>query len=231
MDEATKQHIKKYGYAFLQSLNPNSSTMEVARTFGTPLEVSKQLGHRYIPDIQSLKPRQQNDNLKNQYSGYFGLGEFPLHTDLAHWSCPPRYLLLRCIVGSVSVKTNYIHIDKLEEMIGNSLIKKSVVKLRRSRVSTANCLLPTSFCSGGVDGVRWDSLFLSPMNIPANKITNYLCREHFQSTLEHVILRNSGDTIIIDNWKMLHGRSAVDIQELGRLIERAYLTDLEVNYE
>ena len=227
MIEGTKQHIEENGYAFLNSLNPDSSTMDVAMMLGTPLEVSKQIGHRNIPDIQSLKPRQKNDNLKNQYSGHFGLGEFPLHTDLAHWLHPPRYLLLRCIVGSMSITTNYIHIDKLKKIIGHNLLKKSVVKLRKSREFTNNCLLPTSFFSGGVEGVRWDSLFLSPMNNSANKIANYLCQEGFQSNLDHVILKNTGDTIIIDNWKMLHGRGAVNIQELGRTIERAYLTDLE----
>lgn len=227
MSEAAKKHIKEYGYAFFQSLNPDSSTMEVAMMFGTPLEVSKQIGHRNIPDIQSLKPRQKSDNLKNQYSGHFGVGEFPLHTDLAHWSYPPRYLLLRCIVGSMSVTTNYIHIDKLKKIIGNSMFKKSVVKIRKSRAFATNCLLPTSFFSGGVEGIRWDSLFLSPMNNSANKIANYLCQEGIQSNLDHVILKNTGDTIIIDNWKMLHGRGAVGIQELGRIIERAYLTDLE----
>lgn len=229
MNETVNQHVNKYGYAFLQNWNPSLNTQEVVGIFGTLLEVSKQVGHENIPDIQSLKPRQKNDNLKNQYSGYFGLDEFPLHTDLAHWSCPPRYLLLRCIVGSNSVATNFIHINELKKIIGNNLINKSVVKLRRSKSFAVNCLLPTSFNSDGIEGIRWDSIFLSPMNKAANKITESLCQDGLQSKISHVILKNIGDTLIIDNWKILHGRGIVNVQESNRIIERAYLTDLEGN--
>jgi Taurine catabolism dioxygenase TauD, TfdA family. len=42
-----------------------------------------------------------NEVRLNQYSGNYGLAEFPLHSDLAHWAVPPRYFMLRCVAGAV----------------------------------------------------------------------------------------------------------------------------------
>jgi len=41
-----------------------------------------------------------------------------------------------------------------------------------------------------------------------------------------VTLTSPGDTLVIDNWRMLHGRSAVPRDGLQRHVERAYLGKL-----
>ncbi|MCC6263340.1 MAG: TauD/TfdA family dioxygenase [Bryobacterales bacterium] len=35
-----------------------------------------------------------------------------------------------------------------------------------------------------------------------------------------------GDTILIDNWQVLHGRSAIPVSCTGRRVERVYLSEV-----
>jgi alpha-ketoglutarate-dependent taurine dioxygenase len=39
-------------------------------------------------------------------------------------------------------------------------------------------------------------------------------------------LTSPGDTLWVDNWRMLHGRSAVTADQADRVIERAYFGEL-----
>lgn len=41
-----------------------------------------------------------------------------------------------------------------------------------------------------------------------------------------IALGEPGDTLIIDNWRMLHGRSQLSVEHAGRVIQRAYLEAL-----
>jgi L-asparagine oxygenase len=94
-----KQEIREKGYIFLPEWNVNKSTLELAKLVGSVMRISNFSGLEFIPDVQVLRPREKSDLLLNQYSGQYGLDKFPLHTDLAHWSRPPQYLLLRCLKG------------------------------------------------------------------------------------------------------------------------------------
>jgi len=40
------------------------------------------------------------------------------------------------------------------------------------------------------------------------------------------LLHEPGDTILIDNWQMLHGRSQVSAESTIRHIERVYLSEV-----
>ncbi|WP_189666890.1 TauD/TfdA family dioxygenase [Pseudomonas amygdali] len=44
-----------------------------------------------------------------------------------------------------------------------------------------------------------------------------------------VCLCNPGDTLIVDNWRMLHGRSAVPTSAMRRQLERIYISELWPN--
>ena len=83
-------------------------TAEVAVRVGRILEIDKLLPSSKIPTVQSLRPRQAVEAKQNQYSGHYGFDIFPFHTDLAHWALPPRYFLLRCLIGTEDVFTNVL---------------------------------------------------------------------------------------------------------------------------
>ena len=74
--------------------------------------------------------------------------------------------------------------------------------------------------------MRWDSLYLCPASRLAADVFEDV--KAFLSGAEHVEVKlcEPGDTLIIDNWRCLHGRSAVLQAGESRRIDRVYLTEL-----
>jgi alpha-ketoglutarate-dependent taurine dioxygenase len=65
------------------------------------------------------------------------------------------------------------------------------------------------------------------MNEAAKRVNRFMASYSWDNKcLNYVYLSQPGDTLIIDNWRMLHGRSAVQQSEKDRLLERAYLSDI-----
>jgi hypothetical protein len=77
-------------------------TEQIAKKVGT---IANIFG---ISTVQSLIPRSRQHASPSSYSGIYGKNSFPLHTDMAHWSVPPHYLMLRCIEPDKSVKTTIL---------------------------------------------------------------------------------------------------------------------------
>ncbi len=87
--------------------------------------------------------------------------------------------------------------------------------------------MPVIFEVDDVCGFRWDPLFLVPMNRSAKQLeSNMLTRVWDNRHLTTVTLQDAGDTLVLDNWRFLHGRSPVTEQDVGRRVERVYLTEI-----
>lgn len=227
MLDMIKKSLSEFGYVFLPKYKCASTIEDVAKEIGDVFFISKVLPNTTIPDIQLLRPRDKCASLNNQYSGVFGFGDFPFHSDLAHWKFPPRYILLRCIKGSSDVATPLISSNSIIEHFGQNYLKKAIFRTRRRSVNSSPTLLPLLFKSDGIYGLRWDSLFLIPMNSSASAVKVYLnalSPEAFQE--KSFFLSDMGDSLLIDNWKMLHGRSSVPPASRSRIIERIYLANI-----
>jgi hypothetical protein len=87
------------------------------------------------------------------------------------------------------------------------------------------CLLPVIFNEAGVNGNRWDSVFLKPINKEAKRVA--LAMQSLtlknQEAL-HFTLLDPGDTLLVDNWRCFHSRSKVPSKDFSRKIERVYLS-------
>lgn len=213
------------GYAVIPRLDPVSSTDSVALRLGAVMNVSELLPN--VPRVQTLCPRKPSRQLRNQYSGTYGTEAFPLHSDLAHWYRPPRYLLLRCKVGVKDVQTTLVSYSTIASVVGERILKQALVLPRRKRETQTLCPLSVVFDHEGTWGLRWDFLFLSPLNEAAKQMSERIASWRWGSDeVIRVNLLDPGDTIVIDNWKMLHGRSAVREDSMGRVIERVYLNRL-----
>lgn len=216
--------LRQDGCVFVSAWLPDRSTAEVVAMLGELLVIERILPGSGIPSIQTLVPRQQSLSTINQYSGTFGLATFPLHTDLAHWSIPPRFLVLRCVKGECAVVTHLFPVVELEHTVGRCILRRALTRTRGSGRTGANVLLPLMFTYGGEIGFRWDSLFLVPMNDGARQVGQAL--RHSEATSLNVCLATPGDTLVLDNWRYLHGRSAVASGQSPRRLERAYLARL-----
>ena len=215
------------GYVFMRSYQPYDSTLQVAHSIGAVVDIGIFLPRSGIPTVQKLNPRQIKDSAKNMYSGIYGLDNFPLHTDLAHWYTPPRYLIMRCKIGSNSVTTKLLPSSILSSCIGIENLQRAIARPRRRSRGKSLCALPLMFLKENVPGIRWDPEFLVPINRASEMVAEFMSDElQHEHKLVTIGLVDKGDTLVVDNWRFLHGRSSVPPTDLERCIERVYLSEI-----
>lgn len=209
--------VNDSGFAFIQSYLPEESSFDAMSSLGTLLKIQG------LTQVQELRPRLQVESFPNLYSGNYGYDSFPLHTDLAHWCIPPRYLVLRCVKGSEDVATHLLDGKEVIESIGEKKLRRALVQPRRPLNSNRPLLRLYDQQDQDISFLRWDKLFITPAtNTSATifaEMNNYL---DLVQPIE-IVLRHLGDTLIIDNWRILHGRSSISLGSENRKIDRAYI--------
>ena len=217
--------LRQEGFSLRLRLNPGVATVDLAGSLGKVVDISKLLPGRGIPQIQTLMPRQMGEVGPNQYSGNHGMAEFPLHTDLAHWALPPRYFILRCIVGTKDVFTHILPWTRVVSIIGLSILRRAVFTIRKQRVGYSGLLRAMS-TQKGLDLFRWDPIFLRPVNVAAHRVREIIFSHDWRDDIRRVLMAEPGDTIVVDNWRVLHGRASVPLSSAARRVERIYLSEM-----
>ena len=220
--ETIRNNVHRDGYAFTQEFHVEREAQDAFERIGK-IDVLEGFA-----SVQTLTPKSETNTTPNTYSGNYGLGEFPFHTDLAHWSVPPRYIALRCEVGAASVATRVLDGANVIESLGEDLLYHSLVTPRRP-MQYGHQLLRIVDKPNPDKGVlfRWDSLYLRAANKAAVEALDRIMQMLKTATPSEFLLRNRGDTLVIDNWRMLHGRSPVGTDSISRNIKRAYLSELQ----
>ncbi len=220
-------NMQKNGFLFLPEWYPDKSTEEILAQIGKKVDIQILLPASGISNVQALIPKNIFDAGGARYSAEFGLNDFPFHTDLAHWARPPRYLVLRCVQGDASVSTKLLSACAIYKLFDVSYLRKALFRPRKKSYYGSLNILPLVFFESGVLAFRWDSLFLTPMNAAAREFRKFMLEsEAGWSNRSEIILYRPGDTLVVDNWCMLHGRSSVGSQSKRR-VERGYLSELE----
>lgn len=212
-----RDQIRKSGYVFFSSHRPNDSIVGISEDIGRPLEPWED------GLVQTLVPR--SEAAPNSYSGIYGLNRFPFHSDLAHWRTPPRYLLLRCVTGYADIPTLLIDGHDLIDAVTLDLLGRAIFKPRRPRDGSVSLL---RLCEPIADDVRirWDEVFLKPAS-KIGEVANLRVREWLSTCKPTALsLAEPHDTLLIDNWRMLHARSSILPGRENRAIERVYLEEL-----
>jgi L-asparagine oxygenase len=206
--------LSECGWTDLGRVDLGVSTLEIAR------ELGEQIGTRVCASLDMLTTSATGTKPLNTYGGNYALSRLPLHTDLAHWSVPPRYLILRCIVGSPDVVTHVVHQREVLRSTPFGLVDRALLRPRR-RLDGKMFLLRMRH--GSI--FRWDSLFLEPDNAAARLVREHLAAEPSCFVPDKVVMDQPGRAILIDNWSALHGRGAVPLHAVSRRLERVYLED------
>jgi L-asparagine oxygenase len=217
MFQKIRDEVGSNGYKFLSSYRASDSIVQIAELFGKPL-VPWENGL-----VQRLVPRAEAE--PNTYSGIYGLNRFPFHSDLAHWRTPPRYLLLRCVTGYADVPTLMIDGQDLIDAVTLDILARAIFKPRRPRNGSVSLL---RLCDPVEDivRIRWDEVFLKPAS-KIGEVADLRVREWLSTcTPTTLSLAETHDTLLIDNWRMLHARSPIRLGQENRTIERVYLEAL-----
>lgn len=69
-------------------------------------------------------------------------------------------------------------------------------------------------------------MFLQPVNDSAREAYQIMSTTSWRDEIIPACLESTGDTLIIDNWKMLHNRSCVPTESQNREIERVYFNKI-----
>jgi len=210
--------LEQDGYAYLEQWHADVALIELVQQHGVALNFGKSPVHRIVP---------QQNATPNTYSGIYGLGEFPLHTDMAHWPEPPRYMLLRCVKGQSTVATTVLDAWDVIRRTGPLDLARALVKPRRPLHGTVPLL--TVLRAGRPDRAmlfRWDDRYIVPASSAGQLGMNRVRAILPEMVARKIHLCKPGDTLWLDNWRILHGRSSVPHSCTDRVIERVYLGDV-----
>jgi Taurine catabolism dioxygenase TauD, TfdA family len=190
-----------------------SRAEEIANTLGNVV-------HRRGKALpESVTPRPAGDAPARTLSHKFGLGPFPLHCDMAHWLVPCRYLVLACAdTGSFDAPTVLLDTLRLQFSETEKLLTRSACFLvRNGRKSFYTSLIDVcrSF-------VRIDPGCMEPVSETAAEAMSLYSyeRQRLQTTAFHWKV---GDILVIDNWRVLHGRGNELPADLSRHLLRIYV--------
>lgn len=206
--------LSERGYVDLGRIDVDVSTLELARG------LADVIGTRVCASVDTLTTTAPGTKPLNTYGGNYALSRLPLHTDLAHWAVPPRYLILRCVVGCPDVVTHVVHHREIVRLTPIGLIDRALLRPRR-RLDGRMFLLRMRH--GSI--FRWDSLFLEPDNAEARLMRELLAEEPSRFVPDEVVMDQPGKAILIDNWSAMHGRGEVPPCAVSRRLERVYLED------
>jgi hypothetical protein len=211
-----KSDIVSRGFSDL-GVNSNLNLLECAKLFGKPVPIMP--GE---PELGFVGGRSESKNLSsNEYAVVYAGKNIPLHTDAAYFRIPPRIVMLKLKETSFSNRSTIL----VNPMHGKPSFSELLV-LRRSlwRIYGGNKLIPFA----GHILERCDSIyfFRYDMNCMKPYFRRNVAGKHVIKIIlkrcqEHEIQWKPGQTIIFDNWKMLHGTGPVyKTNRTNRILER-----------
>ena len=155
--------------------------------------------------FEDVVPRSVNEAHPRSLSRIHGLGALPLHVELSHRARPCRYVLLGCVdPGSGGAATTLL--DRCGLDFGGDLTKEmgsAPVLVRSGRRSFYSTLLPR--CRSWL---RFDRDCIEPVGSRGAAMFGRVSRL-IDGSRVGVHRWAAGDVLLIDNWRVLHGREAV----------------------
>ena len=147
------------------------------------------------------------------------MGAFPFHTDMVGWTTPPKYILLTHHHGDRSVPTLLLDLNPLQDSLKRDL-QRGIWSARGAR---GTFLFNSLAKRRGTSLFRWDELFMRPENDTARAATSALLDRIATVGSQQVVsifLGHVDAVLVIDNWRLLHGRPRVPEASGDRTLER-----------
>jgi Taurine catabolism dioxygenase TauD, TfdA family len=187
--------------------------LEETRALGDLLGTRAAGRARALEEI--VRPRRPLEACPRSLSAHYGLDTLPFHVELSHRPRPCRYLLLGCIEpGSPSATTRLLDWRTLAFSPEDfQLLESAPVLVRSGRRSFYSTIL-----SSDRRFLRYDPACLEAVDERGRSALKLLKHQLALGSSEtHEWHR--GDILIVDNWRVLHGRGP-SAPDSGRSLAR-----------
>jgi len=200
--------FRSFGIQASTEAEIGSHLLSLARRLGRPLS------GRGGKLVEPIVPRDKKNAEPSSLSAVHGLGELPMHIDTGHYLQPARFLLLGCVrPGTSGTKTRLIDTRKLEFYPDQlALLHSAPFLVRSGRRSFYSTILDRAR-----PYFRYDPGCMEPVERLGEKAMATMRGAIARSPVEFHQWR-VGEILMIDNWRMLHGRTPS--AEDGRLLLR-----------
>lgn len=187
------------------------ATVAMARMFGPVI------GGRFGRLVEEVVPTAFDEALPRSLSASYGTGALPLHTDTAHRLRPARVIILGCVnVGMPISATRLLDSTSLRWSASEwQLLSSAVFLVRTGRHSFYSSILNDDF-----EFVRFDPGCMEPTD-NRSEMALQLFSDRISSARCQTVDWLEGRFLVLDNWRMLHGRSAASCKS-GRVLVRSY---------
>ena len=173
--------------------------LEWASTFGNP-RPTRPGG----PLLDHLRPIQKAEAPARSLSELHGRGAFPLHTDAAHHRVPPRLTVLRLAMGTRTRQTLLLDWYQAcnHELYG--LMRAGIWLVRSGRHRFYRSALDQ--VTSSQYRLRYDDGCMTPVTPRACSAVTQLQGIATGHTIRRIDW-TQGMVMVLDNWRMLHGRA------------------------
>lgn len=170
--------------------------MDLASGLGAPTP-----GRRSGPMLESIKMLDRHESRPRSLSRLSGLDAQPWHVDGAHWSVPPRFLVLGCqsVAGKDAPTTQLFRMRDVELLSAPHAHREPFV------VRNGSGSFYSTVSSRDRDWVRFDPGCMTPLTDAGRSLAAGLRLAGDRPFFDFAW--KAGDILVIDNWTMFHRRS------------------------
>jgi alpha-ketoglutarate-dependent taurine dioxygenase len=209
------------------STKSTSDLLDVAEKLGRPVPITPKAAL-----VDTLTPMRRPAAPARTLSSLYGTGAFPLHTDAAHHRWPPRWILLRCVEpgdeGRPTLVADAHELDLGRRQIRE--IRRAVWSVKTGLRSFLASALFSRADESAVQkitqfGLRYDLGCMRPAD-PEFAEAATLLATSIRQLPRQSITWEPGLSLILDNWRVLHGRGDGAERDAGvRRLERIAVSE------
>lgn len=199
MNLLKQEALEKDGWCVFEcdTQHLEDEALAIARTLGEPVASRRggALVDRIVPQAaDSSHPR----SLTSQH----GLGSFPLHIDTAHWLTPCHFIILACEAPGAS--------DRPTELLDSRDLRldpaeRSVLETEPMRIINGRYSFYSTVLAPFRPFIRYDPGCMTATRQPGLEAISMLAKERWTDRILEVRWK-AGDVLVVDNWRMMHGR-------------------------
>jgi len=188
---------------------------EYAHKLGTPIKARKS-----TDIVQRLVPISRDRAHPSSLSSKHSTGAFPLHVDTAHWTIPCRYLVFGCLFEGESIRpTILLDFNSLLLTIEEKdYLYNSPFIIKNGRSSFYGSILTKNRAF-----IRYDSGCMTPVSKTQCKMKCLLSSKRVTESLTEITWEK-GMILVVDNWRIMHGRGASIKNGLDRELYRVLVS-------